>query len=407
MGRFLRYWFCLTGTLALLAACSKDETPAPPRPATTAEQTVLLYMPGRALATYYEKNIEGIRKAVSKQVPGEGRILVCYQPRNNDKATLLEIYYDAAASGSAMQELKAYDTFDAASREDVARMLADVAQIAPARSYGLIVGCHGKAWVPVEEGTLSSLSTQIGAEDPWQTMPGAKPTRSFGDRGKEIDIADFAAAVEAQSYRFDYLIFDACFMANIETLYDLRRTVDCIIASPCEIMAAGFPYDRAIPRLFTQNGASHDLQRVCEEFYRFYNEDYQTAANSERSGCISMTLTASLEPLADVMRRIYADRQQTYDPAALQSYEGMPTHIFYDLGHYVTSAYIDAALLAEFEERMNAAFPAASRLHTPSFYSAYNSRLNPVTYYSGVSTSEPSTRYRTSFGETSWYRATH
>ena len=47
---------------------------------------------------------------------------------------------------------------------------------------------------------------------------GGATTRSFGDTGRSIDITDFAAAVKAQNYRTDYLLFDACFMANIETL---------------------------------------------------------------------------------------------------------------------------------------------------------------------------------------------
>ena len=64
--------------------------------------------------------------------------------------------------------------------------------------------------------------------------PGALTTRSFGDTGRSIDITDFAAAVKAQNYRTDYLLFDACFMANIETLYDLRECTDYVIAAPAK-----------------------------------------------------------------------------------------------------------------------------------------------------------------------------
>ena len=43
----------------------------------TAPRTMLLYMPGRSLLSFYNNNIDGIRRAVSAQVPGDGRIPVC------------------------------------------------------------------------------------------------------------------------------------------------------------------------------------------------------------------------------------------------------------------------------------------------------------------------------------------
>ena len=53
------------------------------------------------------------------------------------------------------------------------------------------------------------------------------------------------------------------------------------------------------------------------------------------------------------------------------------------------------------------AVPQAARLNTPEFYSAYNGRMNPVAYYSGVSFSEPSDKYTEENKQTSWYRDTH
>ena len=121
---------------------------------------------------------------------------------------------------AAFALLKSYDDFAAADPACVQRMLSDVAALAPAQHYGIIVGCHGKAWVPADHGALSYSARMTNElEDLWIPMPGALLTRSFGDTGRSIDITNFAAAVKAQNYRPDYLLFDACFMANIETLY--------------------------------------------------------------------------------------------------------------------------------------------------------------------------------------------
>ena len=78
-----------------VAGCSKESEPSGIpgyNPPATASQTVLLYMPGENLLRFYRQNIEGIRRAVSASVPGNGRMLVCWQPENEGKATLQEIY---------------------------------------------------------------------------------------------------------------------------------------------------------------------------------------------------------------------------------------------------------------------------------------------------------------------------
>ncbi len=385
----------------------------------TAPRTMLLYMPGRSLLSFYNNNIDGIRRAVSAQVPGDGRIRVCYQPQGHDAALLQEVRY--ASGGSTVETLKEYASFSAAAPQSLAEMFADVAEYAPAEEYGLIVGCHGKAWVPTIAGSLYASGMQLGtqpggaavSDNLWQPLPDAKPTRSFGDTGYEIDIADFAAVIEALPYRFDYLIFDACFMANIETLYDLRGGFDYIVASPCEIMAAGFPYDRTVPYLFTGERIGDRLTQVCRAFWDFYQNDWQSVPNNEQSGCISLCVTAALDGrdgqpgLDDVTRRLYAAARQTFDLNTLQSYEGLATHLFYDLGHYVSLTCVDAALLDEFRMRFDEAFPAESRLNTPSFYSAYNGRLNPITSYSGVSTSKPAQRLQEYYEQTAWDQATN
>ena len=92
MIRIFRHTLCLA-LLLTLAACSKEEEPGYDPPA-LATQTLLLYMPGQSLIAYYEHNIEGVSAAVTNRIPGDGRILVCYQPSGNKSVVLMEIYYD-------------------------------------------------------------------------------------------------------------------------------------------------------------------------------------------------------------------------------------------------------------------------------------------------------------------------
>lgn len=406
MMRLLRHTLCLL-TLATLAACSKEEPGY--NPPALADRTVLLYMPGQSLSAYYKNNIQGIHTAVTDRALGNGRMLVCWQPEKQTSAVMLEIYYDRNKRRSETKTLKTYDDFNAGSAADVQRIFADAAELAPAQNYGLIIGCHGKAWIPASGGVLPySLRSAEPDDDVWTTAPGAKTTRSFGDTGYELDITELASAIETQSFRFDYLIFDDCFMANIETLYDLRRAVDYIVASPCEVMGDGFPYDRIVPHLFEGNGVLSSLEKACWEFWNLYENDWRSTIAYEQSGCISLAVTAQLDALAKEMRRI-KDKKQAFDIDALQYYKGNVTKLFYDLEHYVTLCCNDQGVVDDFKARMELAFPVSSRHHTASFYSAYDRRNHSINYYSGVSVSEPepSPRYAAENQQTNWYRDTH
>lgn len=406
MMRLLRHTLCLL-TLATLAACSKEEPGY--NPPALADRTVLLYMPGQSLSAYYKNNIQGIHTAVTDRALGNGRMLVCWQPEKQTSAVMLEIYYDRNKRRSETKTLKTYDNFNAGSAADVQRIFADAAELAPAQNYGLIIGCHGKAWIPASGGVLPySLRSAEPDDDVWTTAPGAKTTRSFGDTGYELDITELASAIETQSFRFDYLIFDDCFMANIETLYDLRRAVDYIVASPCEVMGDGFPYDRIVPHLFEGNGVLSSLEKACWEFWNLYENDWRSTIAYEQSGCISLAVTAQLDALAKEMRRI-KDKKQAFDIDALQYYKGNVTKLFYDLEHYVTLCCNDQGVVDDFKARMELAFPVSSRHHTTSFYSAYDRRNHSINYYSGISVSEPepSKTYAAENQQTNWYRDTH
>ena len=407
MMRLFRHTLCLL-LLATLAACS-DKEPGYDPPA-TADRTVLLYMPGQSLFTYYKNNIQGIHTAVTDRALGNGRMLVCWQPEKQTSAVMLEIYYDRNKRSSQTKTLKTYDDFNAGDPAKVRQLLADAAQLAPARSYGLIIGCHGKAWVPASSGAIPrSLSLNTAEDDVWKRVPGAKTTRSFGDLGYELDITELAAALEALSCRFDYLIFDDCFMANIETLYDLRHALDYIVASPCEVMGDGFPYERIIPHLFEANGVLSGLEKSCWEFWNLYENEWQNTVGREQSGCISLAVTSELDALAAEMRRVTESSKKEFDIDELQYYKGGKTKLFYDLEHYVTLSCGDLGVVDDFKAQMERAFPSSCRHHTASFYSDFGGGNHSVNYYSGVSVSEPepSQTFTKANQATNWYRDTH
>lgn len=398
----------LVATVA--AGCRKQTPDSGYHPPKQAERTVVLYMPGRSLIYYSKQNLNAIARAINATVPGNGRMIVAWQPEAHSKAVLQEFYYNTASRSCEVMTLKEYDDFEAADPAKVAAMLADAVAAAPANRYGLIIGCHGKAWIPASSGVLPwSVRPGSVQDKTWVPAPGALQTRSFGDSGHELDITQLAEVLGSQSARFDYLIFDDCFMASIETLYDLRHAVDYIVASPCEIMAAGFPYDRILPYLFNTDTSREQLAMACYEFWNFYQNDWDSISGNMQSGCISLAVTAELDALAAEMRRVSQAPKMEFDATQLQYYKGGTTKLFYDLGQFVEWSCADTGVAEDFKAQLERAFPTDCRYQTPNFYSAYNNALNPISYYSGVTTSEPETAepYATDCRQTSWYIATH
>lgn len=376
----------------------------------TASRTVLLYMPGQNLLSFYKENIALIRKAVTAGIPGDGRMLVCWQPDTHTSASMLELRYDPSTETCESIPLTTYDTFNAGCPEDVQQVFTDAAAYAPANCYGLIIGCHGKAWIPASSGPLPRSVRPSTVSDVWTPVPGAKLTRSFGDPNYELNITELASILESLPMRFDYLVFDDCFMASIETLYDLRTAVDYVVASPCEIMAAGFPYDRIIPHLFDEKADLRtQLNEICREFWYFYQYDWDTIPGNVQSGCISLAVMSELDALATEMRRVSSIAKQNFELSQLQYYKGGNTKLFYDLGQFVELSCSDQGIIDAFMAQMDRAFPTEQRYHTPQYYSAYNGLSNPINYYTGVTTSEPETAepYATDCRQTAWYRVTH
>ena len=412
MKRLLTILLCGVLLPAMIASCqqpaeldfeSKQEIPdGPSGPGTgKAPHALLFYFVGTSLDYYFGQNIAAVKSAVDDNILGDCRIAYFRRDKGSDWQ-IAEIYYDRMTGKSATEVLKTYEDADLTQMESY---LADMIELVPAESYGLILGGHGSGWLPKSIGTSWPKTYSVGSSGayipPFGQMPceGAMQTRYFGESLVNFDLDEIAGCMEASGAKFDYVIFDDCFMSNIESLYALRHAADYIIASPCEIMGDGFPYRTVIPALF--EGREPDLEGVCRAFYDYYIDD------SYPSGCVALTVCAELDALAEAYKNLVAGPKREVDASQLQYYEGLSRHLFYDFRQYAEALSDSNVLLNAFNEQFDRTFPESCRLHTPSYYSAYNNRFNDVDYYSGVTVSEPADRNADLNRETEWYRATH
>lgn len=359
-------------------------------------QTTLIYFTGTSLKSYFNVNVSDAEIAIASGALGSGGKFLYLLPSSYSSATLYELSKNGDKCES--REVKSYTDFNTLNSESVQQVIddvkLDVGYDENKMQMNLVVSGHGTGWVPQDYPYLKSGSGEESSM--WEKQDGALMTRFMGSSTDGyMDIEELRVGVENSGVKFGYILFDECFMSNIELLYRLRDCCDYIVASPCEIMAAGFPYEYVLPNLFTEDGYNFDLIAVCEAYNFYY-----TSVASYKYGCVAMCVTSELEELANIMGNM---NFEDVNADTLQTYENLTDNVFYDLGQFVNVACAGDPNLDSFNEQFDKAFPEAGRLHTDQYYTALsNYGPQDIDYYSGVTTSDPSVKFREDWSVEPW-----
>ena len=370
-------------------------------PPAEANHTLMYYFLGNSLNRYFKTNLKDAGTAIEKGILGNSNRVVFFRQESASRGYIGELCFDGGMC--LEQRLAEIEIPNSVVTYDfVGQCIAEMANYAPAKRYGIVCAGHGQAWIPREVlDNDSDIAKASLGYTPWQKAPGAEVTRAYGEKSARIDIPELALAIEDSGVSLDYIIFDACFMSNIEVLYDLRNVANYIIASPCEIMGDGFPYDMTLPYLFTDNGNTTDYVRAAESYHIYYRDVYN---NSARSGSITLIDCEEIEALAEATKRVVATATDDYDPSKLQTYEGEQVHHFYDFGQWVRTIATDSEALEAFNTQYEKCVVETYTLN--SFYTAYGSygsRPIDLEAYSGITTSAPSEAYPNAWRKTNWY----
>ncbi len=378
-------------------------------PKSMARHTLMYLFLGTSLGSYFKTNIADAGIAIEQGILGSSNRVIYFRQRSTTEAYIAEVLLDTD-SGKHM-EVVLHDNIiiegPQLTPEQLGNFISMMANTAPAERYGIIMAGHGHGWIPrevLEGGGATEFYIGSQVYNPWIPALGAEVTRAYGERNVMVNPSEIAMAVEHSQVELDYILFDACFMSNIETIYTLRNCANYIIASPCEIMGKGFPYHRTLPHLFANEGNDTEYAAAAESYYLFYRDEY---TYNSRCGSIALYDCSEVEALAETTRQALQGMNMEYDRTKLQTYEGQHEHFFYDFGEWVNCVATDAAALEAFNRQLDKAVVAKFTL--PSFYSAYGSvGTYPINtdVYSGVTTSAPSTAYREAWSTTEWYKAT-
>ena len=369
----------------------------------TTPQTIIVYMSGTSLNWAFNANVQDMETALKSNIQGNSRVVVVWQNGVAKKAEAIELVYKDGLI--ERQPLAEYELANVMSADDLSYIFNDVMRMAPATAYGLILGSHSWSWIPFadyDQIRTNGLTKAQLARLHTIELPRHLQTRFIGDPSgaNKFDITTLASAIQATGKKFEYILFDACFMGNVEAAYELRNCTKYIIGSACEIMGNGFPYTKTLPHLLKNGGTTYDLKAAAQSFHEHYK------STLKYSGTVALIACSQLDALAAEMKQVNQSIKDDYDRSALQTYEGGTNHIFFDLGDYVDKACTDAAAVSSFKAQMEKTVPAKFTLD--SFWSTYvTSNHYPVTSFSGLSTSAPSILFRESYAQTAWYKATH
>lgn len=383
--------------LLLFAGCSSETEDGQENQGTPTEHTTIMYFPwsGSDIYTAFLSNISDVKAAMEKHkdLLG-GQRLVVFLSQSEKRAVLFELYLKKGKCEA--DTLKRYTTTaeSLTSTSGMHTILSGAMSSCKANTYSLIIGSHGTGWLP--------KALEMPYREPLETphRQNTQRTRAFGSGDEarlRADVEDLAKAISLTGQKLTYILFDDCFMANVETAYALRRVTDVFIASSTEMMFKGMPYRTMLPHLLRS-----DYRAACQSFLTFYNS-YSTPC-----GTIAAVRTQELEHLALVVQMI--GLRNTFYPNQLrdlQYFDACSPHLFYDLGSYVEALDRDQQMTQEWQNALQRAVIAKAA--TATYYTAFNGREGRISAFSGLTTSAPVTNapFSEAYQKTAWYKATN
>ena len=397
-------------------SCSNGDSPdGPDAPVTPVGQTVFMFFPwSNSLLSDFRRTVEDMQTVVAQRSMKDERIMV-FMATSEREAVLFEL---KKQNGRCLTDtLRRYSDRPFTSRQWLTSLFSEVMTLAPASRYGMVVGCHGLAWVPVQgqRNAQKRLGSQerIDEEDNLYKkeridkegndlmhfeVQGPVTTRFIGGTYPEtqIETTDLADAMADAGLHTEYILFDACYMSSVEVAYELKDVTHYLIASPTEVLSYGFPYITMGKHLL----GTPNYKGIVDSFISFYS------SYNLPYGTVAVTDCTQLDALAAIAQQINAAAAEQLVPNGVQIMDGYSPTLFYDLGHLMSLKDAGTVLTAAFAEQLEKTVPYKG--HTGQYFTALKDEPVDIKHYSGLNTSQGSLNHMADrLSETAWYKATN
>lgn len=366
-----------------LSSCSNDDDKVDKAEA----ETLIFFFPYSNLESFIEGNINSLENGIVERGGMDNWRIIVFQALTPQKANLYEITYSDGACKEEMIEKGMLVSFNGkekeAAKESLRKVMEAITNHAPSEKYSMVIGCHGAVWLPSGVTSIKDLSMLY----------------AFGTASSvyQIDNTMFADVLKEKEIKLESLIFDACNMSNIETIYDFKDICKYYISSAAEVMNPGIPYNIVIGDILR-----HNYQNIAKKVVDYYRNSLPYAA-------MAVVDCGEIETMAGIVKAMNStDLASNANLNDIQRYDNMYAPIFYDFNHYFSEFCKSETLKAEF--RVSLARLIQYSDNTDYIYTSFgNDNFIRIFNSCGVNTSQPTynTKALPMLQETAWWKATH
>lgn len=376
-----------------LAACSDKDDDAPAVPALPdapqyplgSHRTILIYMvASNNLGTGGDNlyNIALMEKWAAEHSLNDCNVILYHMRYAGNVASAERTATLERLTPEGFQLIRTYDvdsSVRATDPEVMAEVMTEVRTSYPAASYGLVMWSHGDPW---SEGSFTSVGSRHWGAD----GSGAPDGQTYWS----ISLPPMGEVLTAIG-PWEFIYFDSCYGANIETAYELRHATPLLIGSSTELVSWGMPYYRTLTYLTATDFDAEGIAKCTFDYYDTYNNpDYSTATNRMARSCtMSVTRTDRLDALAAAARAIWEGgatfRYDTTEPIQpFMPRNARPCTLSFDMADtYRHLSGVSPADLAAFEAALTDA--VTYHANTPYMWQGASYEL-PINTYCGLGT---------------------
>lgn len=336
-------------TLAIVTlSCNKDK---PTLPTVEGRNVLAYYVADNNLYKFAITDINEMEYAWDENNNGK---LYVFLNKSGGESVLYEISHDNDPTKITSKIIETYPKeFDPCDPVNFRSVVDQVHTLYPAKNRGLILWSHGSGWLnagtryPYQSNqntpsfAMSKLDYVIKKE-----MPSSPANYSFGGTttfGTEIEVYQIAETLN--ELKFDFITFDACYMACVEIAYQLRHNATYFFASAAEVFATSSPYDKITNMMFEPQLNMPEIALECFKYY-----DNQSGSN--RSSTYSVVKCSELSALAVAVRDVLTKKIPS--ASNIQQFGRSPFQdVFFDLQDFVEKNYSNSTGLDNFKIALN------------------------------------------------------
>lgn len=353
----------------------------------SARRTVLVYLAGdNSLSDEVWEKVD----ALVAGWKNERDNLLIYQDTRGERGTPSLMRVVSEAGSTHTEVIKEYPDANSADPLLFSKVLRDALGGYPAPSYGLMLFSHGTGWLPA--GSYSNPRHYSNTKAGLRSI--------MDDAGREMEIADFAAAIP--DGQFDFIVLEACLMSGVEVAAELCGKADYLVASSAEILSPGFTpvYDGLLDCLFQKDS---DLSGFAARYMAYCN----SREGAYRSGTISVIDLKQMDELIEFVSPLLQREVET-DISSLQCFDRNENKLFFDFGDYMEQVIRQdnrVEEVADMEKQLNKLLDQLVVYKASTPYFVYL----PIRRHSGLTIYVEQEIYpglNNAYRELSWYRLT-